>query len=209
MIIIRTRNVGGLDGAQARVLHDGIGMGLAVVELGGLVGRVRHLVGILVADLLAIFLGDDLLVLHLVAVLVDLDGLLGRLLLLLRLLLGGGEGCGGRWIGLGDDGGGRIGSLGLLGGGVVAVRLGLDGGSSGSGTTGDLGRAGGARNGSVVGVGVGRSNDGSVGNDLVGIVAGGGHLALGIARSSDCRGDAARLEGKSGRIHDDDGGSNE
>ena len=48
MMIIRTRNVGGLDGAQARVLHDGIGMRLAVVELGGLVGSVGHLVGILI-----------------------------------------------------------------------------------------------------------------------------------------------------------------
>ena len=147
--------------------------------------------------------------------LVDLDGLLGRLLLLLllSLLLGGGEGCGGSGIGLGDDGCGRIGSLGLGGVvvvGVVAVRLSLDGGSSGSGTTRDLGRAGGTRNGSVVGVVAGGSNDGSsVGNDLVGIVAGGDGLALGIARSSDCRGDAARLEGKSGRIHDDDGGSDE
>ena len=210
--MIRTRNVGGLDGTQARVLHDGIGMGLAVVELGGLVGRVRHLVGILVADLLAILLGDDLLVLHLVAVLVDLDGLLGRLLLLLLLPgCGSGEGCGGRGIGLGDDGG-SIGSLGLLGYvGVVGVRavLGLDGGS-GSGTTRDLGRAGGTRNRGVVGVvlagisGSGSSSGG--GKDLVGgLVASGDGLGIAAGRSSDGRGAAARLEGKGGGIHDDDG----
>ena len=139
---IRTRNVGRLDGAQARILHDGIGMGPAVAELGGLVGRVGHLVGILVADLLAILLGDDLFVLHLVAVLVDLDGLLGWLLL---LLLGGGgegsgEGCGGRGFGLGgDDGGGRLGGGGHLALGIVGRRGSSDGRGDAAGLEGKRG----------------------------------------------------------------------
>ena len=208
-MMIRTRNVGGLDGTQARVLHDGIGMGLAVVELGGLVRRVRNLVGILVADLLAILLGDDLLVFHLVAVLVDLDGLLGWLLLL--FLLGGGsgsEGCGSRGIGLGDDGGGSIGSLGLGGVGVRAV-LGLDGGS-GSGTTRDLGRTGGTRNRSMVGVvlaGISGGGSSGGGKDLVGgLVASGDGLGVGGIVGVRGSSDAARLEGKRGGIHGDDSG---
>ena len=213
-MMIRTRNVGGLDGTQARVLHDGIGMGLAVVELGGLVGRVCHLVGILVADLLAILLGDDLLVFHLVAVLVDLDGLLGRLLL---LLFPGSccccEGCGSRRIGLGDDGG-SIGSLGLLAGGVgVRAVLGLDGGS-GSGTTRDLGRAGGTRNRGMVGVALaGISGSGSSsggGKDLVGgLVASGDGLGVGGIAGVRGSSDAARLEGKRGGIHGDDSGNDD
>ena len=213
-MMIRTRNVGGLDGTQARVLHDGIGMGLAVVELGGLVGGVGNLVGVLVANLLPILLGDDLLVLHLVAMLVDLDGLLGRLLLLLllgggRCREGGGKGRGGLGIGLGDDGGGR-----LLGGacGVVVSRavLGLDGGGS-SRTGRDLGRAGGTRDRGMVGVGfvagISGSGRGSGGKDLgVGLVASGDGLGIAAGRnSSDGRGAAAGLEGKGGGIHGNNG----
>ncbi len=207
---IRTRHIGRLDGPQARVLHDGVGMGAAERELGGLVRRVGHLVGILVADLLAILLGDDALVLHLVAVLVDLDGLLGgggRGL----LLLDGGGGSGGRGIGLGDDGrGGRRCVLFLGRGHVVVALLGLDGGGGGGGeaTVLDLLAGGGVE-------GTGRRSQ-SARRAVVGSNSGCEHCGGGNLVVSSCHlriglgllggrggGDGATgLDGQRGGIHD-------